>query len=121
MGQGRKILIIDDDIRYLVDAKRCLQTRGWRVSIHEYLSGTPAMIRQLDPDIVLLNICMKELSEDKLSFLLSSNSQAKAVPIIFYSSFDEENLSNTALRYGARGFVSKGDPSFLYEKVQCFC
>lgn len=117
----RKILIIDDDIRYLVEAKRCLQTEGCKVSIHEYLSGAPALIRQLDPDIVLLNICMQELSENKLSFLVSSNSEGKAVPIVFYSSLDEEGLCNAATRYGARGYVSKGDPSFLFEKVQCFC
>jgi DNA-binding NarL/FixJ family response regulator len=119
--QQKKILIIDDDIRYLVDAKRCLQSRGYAVSIHEYSAGSPVMIRNMKPDVVLLNIRMGDLSEEKLSYLLGANRHAQGVPVVFYSSHDEEGLRNAAVRHEAKGYIRKRDVSLLCEEVDAFC
>ncbi len=119
MMQQKKILIIDDDLRYLVDAKRCLQLRGYAVSIHEYLLGSPVMIRSMKPDVVLLNIKMQDLSEEKLSYLLDANRHAQEAPVVFFSSHDEESLRNAALRHEAKGYIRKGDVSLLCDKIKC--
>jgi DNA-binding response OmpR family regulator len=120
MCQQQKILIIDDDIHHLADAKRCLQSQGYAVSIHERPAGSPVIMRYLDPDIVLLNIGMHDMSEDKLSYLLRSNSHAREVPVLFYSSYDEESLRQAVTRHGAKGYICKGDISRLYDEVRCF-
>jgi PleD family two-component response regulator len=120
MSQQKRILIIDDDIHHLADAKRCLQTQGYAVSIHERPADSPVVMRYLDPDIVLLNVGMHDMSEDKLSYLLSSNRHAKEIPVIFYSSSDEESLRQAVMRHGAKGYICKGDISRLYDKVRCF-
>jgi len=121
MEQQKKILIIDDDIRYLVDAKRCLQSRGYAVSIHEYSAGSPVMIRNMKPDVVLLNIRMGDLSEEKLSYLLGANRHARGVPVVFYSSYDEEGLRSASVRHEAKGYIRKGDVSLLCDEVDVFC
>ncbi len=117
----KKILIIDDDIRYLMAAKRCLQSCGYAVSIHENLLGSPVAIRRLRPDVVLLNIRMRDLSEEKLSYLLSSNRSEREVPVVFFSSQDVESLRSAAVRHEAKGYIFNGDVSLLYDEVKFFC
>ncbi len=120
MEQQKKVLIIDDDIRHLIDARQCLREQGYEVSIHDYPIGAPAIIRQFNPDIVLLNIGMHDLSEEKLSFLLHGARQFRELSVIFYAAQDEDTLRRAALRHGVSGHIRRGEiPAFRSMVENC--
>jgi CheY-like chemotaxis protein len=60
---------------------------------------------------------MPALSGDRLCSLLRSNGSQRDVPILFYSSNDEDNLRHSVSRFGASGYVCKGDIAGLRRKV----
>jgi CheY-like chemotaxis protein len=60
---------------------------------------------------------MPALSGTGLSSLLLSNSGTKNIPIVFYSSNDEDSLRKAVSEYGARGYISKGNIYELKRKV----
>jgi DNA-binding response OmpR family regulator len=117
MNQRKRILIIDDNLRYLDLAKQSLQEKGYSVSVHERPSESPVAMRYLQPDVVLLNVHMAGLSEEKLSYLISANHQAREIPVIFYSFADDEHLRATAERHGAEGYICRANISRLYDTV----
>jgi DNA-binding response OmpR family regulator len=117
MNQRKRILIIDDNLRYLDLAKQSLQEKGYSVSVHERPSESPVAMRYLEPDVVLLNVHMHGLSEEKLSYLISANHQAKGIPVILYAFADEEHRRMTAERHRAEGYICGANISQLYDTV----
>ena len=116
----KKILGVDDDERHLVTAKELLEDAGYEVITHHNWFGSTNAIKNLKPDLVLLDINMPALPGDELSVILRSNSKIKDVPIIFYSSNDEDSLRKTASEFGADGYICKGDVFDLRKKVAAY-
>ena len=116
----KKILVVDDDERHLITAKELLEDAGYEVITHHNWFGSTNAIKKLQPDLVLLDINMPALPGDELSLILRSNSKIKDVPIIFYSSNDEDSLRKTASEFGADGYICKGDISDLRRKIAAY-
>jgi PleD family two-component response regulator len=116
----KKILVIDDDERHLISARELLEDAGYEVITHHNWFGSTNAIKNLKPDLVLLDINMPALSGDELSVILRSNSKIKDVPIVFYSSNDEDSLRKAAFEYGVRGYICKGDVCNLRRKIAAY-
>jgi len=116
----KKILVIDDDEIHLITAKELLENAGYEVITHHNWFGSTNVIKKLQPDLVLLDINMPALPGDELSVILRSNDRTKDVPIVFYSSNDEDSLRQAASEYGVRGYVCKGDICNLRRKIALF-
>lgn len=112
-----KILLIDDDERHLVAAKELLEEERYEVITHLGWFGSTNMVKDIQPDLVLLDVNMPGLSGDRLSSLLLSNYHTKNVPIVFYSSNDEDSLRKTVAEHGVKGYICKGDILELKRKV----
>lgn len=116
----KKILVVDDDERDLVTAKELLENAGYEVITHHNWFGSTNAIKKNQPDLVLLDINMPALPGDELSVILRSNSKIKDVPIVFYSSNDEDSLRKAAFEYGVRGYICKGDVFNLRRKIAAY-
>src|SRR4051794_17706920 len=66
-------------------------------------------VRDLAPDIALLDLRMPELSGSEVACALRRDGSATRVIIL--SAFDEPSLAESALRAGAMAFLSKGAPA----------
>jgi len=120
---GKRILIIDDDNSHLLAAKEILENEGYRVSTHNQALGSTMMVKQLKPDLVLLDINMPALSGDKLAEIIGRTLHSSKVPILFYSSNDEDSLRKAVGKYrsfGVQDYICKGDPYDLRKKVASF-
>lgn len=103
------ILIVDDHpivrrgLRTLLEAHP-----GWKV-VGEATNGRDAneKAKELQPDIVLLDIHMPGLSGFDAAALIQRRSPASR--IIFLSAQDDESLIRQALDRGARGYLLKSD------------
>lgn len=116
----KKILVIDDDERHLITAKDLLENAGYEVITHYSWFGSTNAIKHVKPDLVLLDINMPALPGDELSVILRSNGKIKDVPIVFYSSNDEDSLRKAAFEYGVRGYICKGDVRDLRRKIAIY-
>ncbi len=116
----KKVVIIDDDEKLLTTAKELLEEEGYDVVTHQLAFGATNFIKQNKPDLVLLDINMPGLSGERFSRILLSNYETKDMPIVFYSSNDEDSLRRTVSEYGARGYICKGDIFELKKKVDLY-
>ncbi len=117
---NKRILIIDDDHNHSMAAKEILENEGYRVSTHDQALGSSALVRETKPDLVLLDINMPAHSGDKLPQKMCTNTNSCEIPILFYSSNDEDSLRRAVSRNRSsqvKGYICKGNPHELRRKV----
>lgn len=110
---GKMILIIDDDNSHLLAAKEILESEGYAVITHNQALGATVIARQVNPDLILLDINMPGLSGERLAQIIGRNLNSANVPILFYSSNDEDSLRKAVGQYrfyGVKDYVCKGNP-----------
>ncbi len=117
---GKKILVIDDDKKHLIAVKEILEIEGHDVYLHNQPFGATALAKTLNPDLILLDINMPGLSGDGLFRIIRSNFFGRTMPIVFYSSNDEDSLRKLVRIHGATGYICKGDLYGLREKVASY-
>jgi DNA-binding NarL/FixJ family response regulator len=101
-------LLLVDDHELVRSALRLLleSSLGHRVLEASSAESAVAQLRQSDPDIVLLDVCMPE--HDGLWALAKIRSLRPHVPVLMISTFDDEAHIREALDLGAAGFLLKG-------------
>lgn len=114
----KHILIIDDDDRVLVTTRALLEREGYSVTTTSSPFGASKLIREQQPNLVLLDVNMPALSGEGLAEVLRRNDRIAAVPIAFYSSNDVDSLRAAAARLDVAGYICKGDLAELRNKVQ---
>jgi two-component system OmpR family response regulator len=120
MPTKKKILIIDDDDLHLYTTKELLQSECIEVSTHKNWFGATKRLRDLQPDLVLLDINMPGLSGDKLAEVIKPYCDLIRAPIVFHSSNDEDSLRKLAKTHGVRGYICKGNIINLRSKVNLY-
>ena len=113
----KKILVVDDDEMHLQMARELLQDDRFEVITHHNGYGVPERVKALQPDLVLVDINMPGLSGDRLAQLLRDSDDTNHVPIVFYSSNDEDSLRKIVSTCDVQGYICKGDPGNLHKKV----
>ena len=115
--KAKKILIIDDDDRHLLTAKELLEEEGYLVMTHNLGFGSTNIIKAVRPDRVLLDVNMPALSGDKLAAVISGQEATRNIPIVFYSSNDEDSLRRSVRETRVAGYICKGNILDLKNKV----
>jgi CheY-like chemotaxis protein len=115
-----RILAVDDDPAHLVSTLAILEAEGYDVFTHNSAFGVTNLVRELKPQLVLLDVNMPGLSGDTLGSLLRNRSDTGSVPVVFYSSNDEDWLRRAVQKHGAMGYISKGDPAALRTRIAGF-
>ena len=105
----KRVLIVDDDHAHLETTSALLEEEGYDVLLQAGPFGATERIMLTRPDLVLLDVNMPALSGQALFPLLRAREQTRGVPVVLFSSNDEEVLRTTAQRLGAAGWVCKGD------------
>ncbi len=117
MSQSRKrILIIDDNELHLYTTKALLQDDRYEVITHQNGFGVTDLVATLKPDLILLDMNMPVLSGEQVAFLIRLNSGNIRLPILFFSSYDEDTMRESASLCGA-GYIYKGDIAGLRQRV----
>jgi DNA-binding response OmpR family regulator len=117
MNRKPKILLIDDDERLLETTRALLEADGYEVAVHDRGFQATAAAMGYQPDLILLDVNMPGLSGESLASLLRGNERTATIPVLFYSSNDEDALRRLARERGAAGYVPKGDSAALRRRV----
>ncbi|MBN1266712.1 MAG: response regulator transcription factor [Anaerolineales bacterium] len=111
MPFSQRVVIADDNALVLEGLSAFLERDGMSVigQAHDGLEAVE-ITRELDPDILLLDINMPRWNGfQALQALKSGGSRAR---VIMLTAHDDPQLVNQALELGADGFVSKDDGPF---------
>ncbi len=120
MSLKKKVLVVDDDEMHLYTTKELLQNERIEVITHKNGFGVTSRVREVRPDLVLLDVNMPALSGDSLTSLIKPYCEEMKTPIVFHSSNDEDSLRELAKSHGVRGYICKGDIVALRTKVNAY-
>jgi len=110
VAEAMRVLIVDDHAGFRSMARRLLQAGGYNV-VGEAADGSSALqaARQLQPDLVLLDIQLPDVDGCDVARWLAAEEHPPAVVLI--SSRDAGDYGARLASCGARGFVAKADLS----------
>lgn len=115
---SKRVLIIDSDETPVT--KELLRQEGYTVDTHQIAFGSVSVINLYQPDLILIDINMPGLAGDKLGYLIKSAGRFRDVPIIFYSSNEEDILRCAVKEYKVKGYITKGNIPQLKDKIAGF-
>jgi DNA-binding NarL/FixJ family response regulator len=104
------ILIVDDHPSFRASARRLLEADGYDV-VGEAEDGRSAVeaVRELKPEIVLLDVQLPDLDGFEVASLITNGGGGPAV--VLTSSRDAADVEPYAAASGARGFICKSELS----------
>lgn len=107
---GARVLIVDDHAGFRVQARRMLESEGYRVigEAGDVASAVEAA-RALEPELALVDVYLPDGNGFELASTLVTLDAAPAV--VLTSSHDGAELAGCVAESGARGFVAKADLS----------
>ena len=107
MSHSGRILVVDDDPRWLKSLSHMLSAAGYEVL--ESDSGEHALAAVADglPDLVLLDIRMPGMDGFEVLRRLKAREESQHIPILMISAFAEREARDEGLRLGAVDSVTK--------------
>lgn len=116
--ERRKILIIDDSEITLAMEKSVLEARGYDVQAAATLQEFEKLLKAFRPHLILTDIHMPEAKGTDICRTLKNEYGTQDIPIVLFSSLNDEELGKLAEQVGADGFLSKANGlEALGEKV----
>lgn len=103
-----KILMVDDKLDLLAGLIYLLREDGIDVETHDSIITLPLIIRQANPDLILLDLTMPALS-GKAVFKMGRDLLRSDAPLVLFSGCSSETLAKSAEDLGADGFITKSD------------
>ncbi len=104
MGQ-KTVLICDDDEGIVDVASIILRDAGFHVITLTQSLEVVAMVKRMQPNLILLDLWMPDLSGEELTQQLKADIETKHIPVIVVSaSRDTEKVAQTA---GATDYMKK--------------
>jgi len=107
---ARTVLIVDDHAGFRRTARRMLEAEGYEV-VGEApdARSAEAMVGELDPEVVLLDIGLPDGDGFELAPRLEQNGHGPAIVLV--SSHDSSDFGAEIATSPALGFIAKGDLS----------
>jgi DNA-binding NarL/FixJ family response regulator len=108
------VLIVDDHARFRASARRMLELDGFDVvaEAEDGASGL-ALAKELEPELVLLDVALPDLSGFEVAERLAASSDAA---VVLVSSRDPSDLGTRLKRSPVRGFIPKDE--LTTERIQ---
>ncbi len=103
----QNILVVDDsptDRQYLSDI---LIKNGYKVSTSDSAEDALAKARQLNPDLVLMDVVMPGQNGFQATRALTRDDATKHIPVIICTSKNQETDKVWGLRQGAKDYIVK--------------
>jgi signal transduction histidine kinase len=105
--QPYTILIIDDELLVRATLAALLQKPNYHVEMAEDGVQGFEMAKQLNPDVILLDVMMPNMNGYEVCKRIRSDPQIGEVPIIMITAMDDRDVKLNSLMVGADDFLSK--------------
>jgi len=102
---ARRVLIIDDDPIVLAMSADVLGKAGFIVRTASTLNAFYLATAAWHPEIVLMDVCMPEMTGNELCRLVKTS--IPGIPVVLFSALPEDHLQKLARTCGADAHVAK--------------
>lgn len=102
--EQKSILIYDDDQDFLEIAKYFLG-KEYQVEALSSCKNLFKDIERIQPDLILIDLVMRETRGEQVIELLHANDDTKKIPVLVFSAADD--LPKKAKKMNARGVIEK--------------
>lgn len=104
---GKKILIIDDEVKITEMLAKAFIRCGYDVvTANRPLEGLK-IAREDSPDLIILDLIMPEIDGHKMCKLLKSDKDCQHIPIVMLSGSLDEKDREWAFKTGANAYLNK--------------
>lgn len=119
---GKRILIVEDNDLNLKLFKDLLEANGYETNEARDGSNAVALVREWEPDLVLMDIQLPDVSGLDLTQQLKAEEDLRHVPVVAVTAFAMKDDEEKILQAGCEAYISKpiSIGPFL-ETVQRFC
>jgi CheY-like chemotaxis protein len=107
MAEKKRILLLDDSVITLEMEKAVLEERGYKVAIASNLLEFQSQLGPFQPEIILTDLMMPDVSGKDIVRVIKQDFHTEKIPIILFSSKEDDELREIAEQAGADGFLSK--------------
>src|SRR5258708_3772569 len=107
MSKG-KVIVVDDDAFVLKSVRATLEAAGYEVATYTSPITVPLELREQKPDLVLLDVTMPGLVTQDAVKGMKRLRIMDGIPIVLFSSKEEDELAAVVASSGATGYISKG-------------
>jgi DNA-binding response OmpR family regulator len=115
----KKILIIEDEEIMLDLLQRKLTNNGYKISVARNGEDGLRMVKEIKPDLVLLDIVMPKMSGMEVLEEMQKDKDLKEIPVIIISNSGQPVELDRAKVLGAKDWLIKTefDPQEVVDKV----
>lgn len=110
LGQGKKILIVDDDLNHVLLLEKRLKAAGYQtMAASDGIEGLEQAIHQR-PDLIITDVLLPKMNGFQLIEQLKSNPETSTIPVIMMSAVyvTEEDMAR-GFELGAETYMTKAD------------
>lgn len=114
-----KVLVVEDDVDIQKVVRMSLKVRGTKeVVVVNNGEECLAVVEELRPDLILLDVMMPKLDGYQTCRRLKQNPGTKAIPVIFLTAKAQQFELKQGLEAGALGYLVKPfDPMTLHDQI----
>ena len=106
-GAAAKVLIVDDDPQVLLSLEMSLRPWGFELTTLSESSNFWEVIKNIDPDVLVLDIEMPEIDGIEICQILRSDRRWQQLPVLFLSVHQDEKTEYRAFAHGADDYIHK--------------
>jgi DNA-binding response OmpR family regulator len=118
-GAPIKVLAVDDDPVILRLIEVNLSLEGFEVAIVAGGDDALAKAREVDPDVILLDVMMPGVTGWDVARRLRDDAATSTIPLVFLSARTQEEDRRRGLELGVAAYVSKPfDPVDLVDTIR---
>jgi DNA-binding response OmpR family regulator len=103
--KGAHVLVIDDNQDILLMLKTMLTIKGYRVSVRENIKELQSSIKELKPDVILMDMLLSGADGREVCKELRKNAAFAHIPIVMISA--HSHVQEECIEAGADYFMEK--------------
>ena len=107
MGEGKKILIVDDEQDIVETLKFILEAHNYTCYCAYNGEDGLNMAKEIMPDLIILDVMMPKINGYKISRLLKYDNKYKNIPIIMVTARSQEQDKLIGEETGVNEYISK--------------
>ncbi|MFK7761817.1 MAG: response regulator transcription factor [Roseobacter sp.] len=104
---GKRVLLVEDEAN-IIEAIRFLLSRdGWQVSTHSNGADAVSVVRELQPDLLVLDVMLPGKSGFEILDELRSDADTVALPVLMLTARGQSRDREMAEKAGVSRFMTK--------------
>lgn len=104
---SKKILVVDDSSSNVLLLQNFFEDEGYEVQTSEGGKATYRIIKNFEPDIILLDLMMPKITGFEMFEYIKSEQKTAHIPVVFITANKDKAEKIKAMEMGAKAYFTK--------------